>query len=170
MQDASLYFGDTTAATWFALAAMLSFVVGIKCSQLGMRADPAALALHREARAWPPRKAFVFCMVTIAIAAIFERLRLGFSDGLRQPIPCGRPGIQWAGVFALACVCAAQGRGYGYLLVVMMFLETVKGFTGYFSDFKLVFFVLILAVFFCTPRTLYLGPSSAALPSVRCLC
>ena len=143
MQDVSLVLGDTTAATWFALAAMLSLVVGMWCSQRGMSAS-AALALHREARAWSPRGAFVFCVVTIVLAAMFEVLGTLF-DGLRQPaLACS--GIQWVGIFVLACVCTAQRRGFGYLLIVTS-LEVVKGFSGYFGDFRIVFFVLIVAIF-----------------------
>ena len=143
MQDVSLVLGDTTAATWFALAAMLSLVVGMWCSKRGMSAS-AALALHREARAWSPRGAFVFCVVTIVLAAMFEVLGTLF-DGLRQPaLACS--GIQWTGIFVLACVCTAQRRGFGYLLIVTG-LEVVKGFSGYFGDFRIVFFVLIVAIF-----------------------
>ena len=46
----------------------------------------------------------------------------------------------------LACVCTAQRRGFGYLLIVTG-LEVVKGFSGYFGDFRIVFFVLIVAIF-----------------------
>ncbi len=45
----------------------------------------------------------------------------------------------------------AQRRGFGYLLAVTV-LEVVNGFTGYFSDFRLVFFVLIVATFAGGPR------------------
>src|SRR5262249_7605852 len=116
-----------------------------RCSQLGMSTfTPAALALHREAAAWSPRGAFVFCVVTIVLSAMFQVLAALF-DGLRQPaLACS--GIQWVGVFMLACVCTAQRRGFGYLLIVTG-LQVVKGFAGYFGDFRIVFFVLIVAIF-----------------------
>ena len=51
----------------------------------------------------------------------------------------------------LATVCVAQRRGFGFLLLVTC-LEVVKGFTGYFSDFKMVFFVLLVGVFSVHPK------------------
>lgn len=143
IQNVSIHIGDITAATWLALAAALSLVVGMWCGLLGMK-TPAAVALEREARAWPPRTAFVFCMVTLVLAAMFGPLS-ELSDGLRQPAVAAAR-IQWVGIFVLACVCMTQWRGFGYLLIVTG-LEVVRGFSGYFSDFRLVFFVLLVAIF-----------------------
>jgi hypothetical protein len=140
--------GDLTSATWFALAAMLSLVVGIWCGQRGTRAHPAQL-LRAEARVWSPYAAFVFCIATILLGAAFDVLG-GLSAGLRQPcLAAGR--VQWVGVFVLSCVCTAQGRGYKYLLFVVC-LEVVRGFTGFFSDFKEVFLVVLMGIFAARPK------------------
>ena len=74
-----------------------------------------------------------------------SRCSADISEGLRQAL-LAAGGVQWLGVFVLASICLAQRRGYGYLLIVTC-LEIVKGFTGYFSDFRLVFFVLLVAIF-----------------------
>jgi len=157
MQDVSLILGDTTAATWFALAAMLSLVIGMWCSQWGRGMSPVA-ALQREAQAWSVRGAFVFCIVTMVLAAMFDVLGALF-DGLRQ-LAIAAAGIQWVGVFILACACTAQRRGFGYLLI-MTGLEVVRGFSGYFGDFRIVFFVLIVSIFSAPtkhrPRILLIG-------------
>jgi hypothetical protein len=144
IENVSLRIGDVTAATWLALAAIVGLVLGLWCGQL-TRAFPAAgWALQREARSWSPRRAFVFCIVTIVLAAVFEVIG-EISEGLRQPA-LAAGGIQWVGIFVLAAVCMAQRRGFNYLLIVTC-LEVTKGFTGYFSDFRAVFFVLLIGLF-----------------------
>ena len=139
----SLNLGDPAAATWLGLAAIVSLAVGMWCGQLSKRESDASIP-EEEYLAWSPRAAFMFCMATIGLAAMFDVLS-GFFEGLRQPL-LAAAGIQWLGVFLLAGVCMAQWRGFGYLLTAT-FLEVLKGFSGYFSDFRMVFFVLIVATF-----------------------
>lgn len=143
IQDVSLQVGDIAESTWFALFAMLSLVVGMWSTQLGTNAS-AATDLHREARTWSPGSAFRFCGITIVVATGFQLLAGSFG-GLAQPA-LAASGIQWVGIFVLACVCMAQQRGYAYLAMVAC-LEVVQGFTGYFSGFRIVFYVLLLGVF-----------------------
>ena len=143
VQEVSLNIGDVAEATWLGLAAVVSLAVGMWCGQLSTR-DSAEPIPQQEFLAWSPRTAFNFCIVTIGIAAVFNVLS-GYFEGLRQPL-LAAAGIQWLGVFLLAGVCMAQWRGFGYLLTAVC-LEVVKGFTGYFSDFRLVFFVLLVAIF-----------------------
>jgi hypothetical protein len=148
IQNVSLYVGDMTAATWLALAAIIGLVLGLWCGQL-TTFPSAGAALQQEARAWSPRRAFVFCIVTIVLAAVFEVIG-EVSEGLRQPA-LAAGGIQWVGIFVLASVCMAQRRGFNYLLIVTC-LEVAKGFTGYFSDFRVVFFVLLVGLFSARSR------------------
>ena len=140
--------GDLTSATWFALAAMLSLVVGTWCGQGGTRAHPAQL-LREEARVWSPQAVFVFCIATILLGSVFDVLGELFV-GLKQPCLAASR-VQWVGIFALTCVCTAQGRGFKYLLFVVC-LEVVRGFTGFFSDFKEVFFVVFMGIFSARPK------------------
>ena len=148
IQAVSLNRIDPTSAIWFALAAMLSLVVGLWRGQLEKQARAASILLL-EAKSWSVQSAFVFCIITLSLAAVFEVLS-GLSEGLRQ-VFLAASGVQWLGVFVLATVCVAQRRGFGFLLLVTC-LEVVKGFTGYFADFKMVFFVLLVGVFSVHPR------------------
>jgi hypothetical protein len=54
-------------------------------------------------------------------------------------------------VFVLTYVCLSQRRGLAYLLVVAGF-EFVKGFGGFFADFKEVFVVLLVGVAGAAPK------------------
>ena len=148
IQAVSLYRSDPTSAIWFALAALLSLVLGLWHSQLGKK-PRAVSTLLLEAKSWNVQSAFVFCIVTLSLAAVFEVLST-VSEGLRQVFLAASE-VQWLGVFVLAAVCVAQRRGLGFLLLVTC-LEVVKGFTGYFSDFKMVFFVLLVGVFSVHPK------------------
>ncbi len=157
LQDVSLHIGDLGAATWFALAAILSLALGLWCGQLGSRPHIGS-PLQAEARAWSPKAAFEFCIATLLLAAVFDVLG-GLFAGLRQPcLAAGQ--VRWLGVFVLACVCTARRSGYKYLLIVAC-LEFVEGFTGYFSDFKTIFLVLLIGVFSVrpelTPRKIAIG-------------
>src|SRR5262245_60830143 len=39
LQEFSMYIGDTTVATWLAISAMISLVIGMWCGQKGLRAS-----------------------------------------------------------------------------------------------------------------------------------
>jgi len=152
-----LHIGDVAIATWFALAAMLCLVFGLWAGQLGLRSGLAG-QLQREARSYSPENAFTFCIMLILLAAALDVLG-SFSEGLRQPC-LALSHVRWLGVFVLACVCLARRRGYSYLAIVALF-EVIEGFTGYFSDFKSVFLVLLVAIFSIrqkmTPRKILAG-------------
>src|SRR5262249_33933491 len=115
LQDVSLHVGDLESATWFAIGSMMSAVLGLWCGQRGARPYFAS-AIQSEARLWTPRSAFLLCLVLILVAAVFELLG-GIYDGLRQPF-LALGGVQWLGVFVLACVCTVQRRGFKYLLLI----------------------------------------------------
>ena len=148
VQAVSLHRVDPTSAIWFALAAMLSLVLGLWLSQLGKKPRVASVLLP-EAKSWNVQSAFVFCIVTLSLAAVFGMLS-GLAEGSRQ-VFIAASGVQWLGVFVLASVCVAHRRGLSFLLLVIG-LQVVLGFTGYFSDFKMVFFVLLVAVFSVHPK------------------
>ena len=96
LQSVSLHIGDLSSAMWFALAAMLSLVVGIWCGQWGTRAHAAPL-LQQEARVWSPQAAFVFCIATILLATGFDMLG-AVLEGPRQRslLPVGFNGLGYS--------------------------------------------------------------------------
>jgi hypothetical protein len=141
LDDVSAHVGDITYATWFALAGVLSLAIGMRCGQGRI----AALQdLPTEAKTWSPSAAFIFCLLTVVIAFLFG-VAGNLATGLAQPALAASQ-IQWLGIFALTCVCVAQRRGYPYLLLVVG-VEVVQGFTGFFGDFKQVFIVVLIGVF-----------------------
>src|SRR5262245_40841551 len=137
LKDVS-YFGDITLATWFALAAIMSLVIGMYIGQLGTKSSASVMQL--EARSWTPRAAFVFCLVTLLLSTTV--MMVGRLDsGLQQPALAASR-IEWVGVFVLVYVCTVQRRGFAFVMFVL-FLELVKTVGGYFADFKDVFVVIL---------------------------
>jgi hypothetical protein len=142
-----LRIGDVAPAIWFALAAILSLVVGMWRGQSG--APNSYSLLQLEARAWSPRAAFFFFLLTLLLSVAFDELG-SITSGLGQPAQAAAA-IEWVGVFAVAFVCITQRRGYTYLALVVLF-EVAKGFGGFFSDFKTVFFVTFIALIATSPK------------------
>jgi hypothetical protein len=116
--------GGVTSAIWFALAGMLSLVVGMWCGQLG--AKPYAAVLQQEGRRWSVRNAFIFFLATLLLSTVFTFI--GFlAEGLRQPgLAASR--IEWVGVFVVAYVSAVHRRGR-YILFILCF-EVLKGYSN----------------------------------------
>lgn len=88
-------------------------------------------------------------MATMLLAAAFRLLGELFGE-LAQPfLAVSR--VQWVGIFVLTCVCSARRRGLQYVLFVIC-LEVIQGFTGFFSDFKEVFIVVLLGILATRPK------------------
>jgi hypothetical protein len=139
---------DLEYATWVALGAVLCLTLGMSAGSAGPPIWQPAVA-QAEARTWPPEIAFVFFLVTFALELLFTELST-ISEGARQIFLAGS-NIRWIGVFLLTYVCLSQQRGFGYLLVVVG-IELVVGFLGFFGGFRDVFFVLFVAVASARPR------------------
>ena len=134
---------DVNSAIWFGLSAMLVLAVGMRCADLGGAARSPAL-LQRDAKVWSPKTAFLFCIGTMVLGAVFN-LFGEFVESLKQPFLAASR-VQWIGVFVLTCVCITHRSGYKYLLLIVC-AEVISGFSGYFGDFKEVFFIVLLGLF-----------------------
>ncbi|AMN43747.1 hypothetical protein [Rhodoplanes sp. Z2-YC6860] len=148
IEEVSLYIGNLTTATWFALGGLTSFVIGLLISRLGFQ-EPNS-ALHYEAKTLSVRKTFFFCCFVTALSTVFERLA-EVSAGLTQAM-LAASGIQWIGVFMLTCVCFAQRQGKIKYWLPIVTIEIIKGFTGFFGDFRLVFFVILVGIASAAPK------------------
>jgi hypothetical protein len=139
---------DIEYATFVALGAVLCLILGMKVGHAGS-ALPSSVAAQKEARNWSPRDAFRFCLVTLGISLVFTQLS-ALSEGTRQLFLAGA-GIQWLGLFLLAYVCLSQKSGLGFFLAAVA-LEVALGFTGFFGQFKEVFYVLFVAFAAAKPK------------------
>src|ERR1019366_529534 len=139
---------DLENATLVALGGVFCLILGMSLGDAGPAVWSPEVA-QAEARSWSPRSAFRFFVVTLGIGSFFGLLST-LSEGVRQLFLAGA-GIQWIGIFLLAYVCLLQRRGFSYLLVAVG-IEITIGFTGYFGEFRNVFFALFVAFASVRPK------------------
>lgn len=144
----SEYGVDLEYATPFALGAVFCLVLGMSLGNTGPPIWPTEVA-QVEARSWSPRSAFRVFVVTLILGSAFGALS-GLSESVRQLFLAGA-NIQWIGMFLLAYVCLSQKRGFSYLLVATG-VEIAIGFTGFFGEYKTVFYALFLAFASARPK------------------
>ena len=69
---------DREYATWVALGAVFCLILGMRLGQAGSAIWPPSLA-RAEARAWSPKVAFVFFLITLAMDIVFTRIQRVFG-------------------------------------------------------------------------------------------
>jgi hypothetical protein len=139
---------DLENATYVALGGIFCLILGMSLGDTGPPVWSPVVA-QAEARNWSPRSAFRFFVVTFGIGSLFDLLST-LSEGVRQIFLAGA-GIQWIGIFLLAYVCLSQKRGFSYLLGAVG-IEVAIGFTGFFGEFRNVFFALFAAIVSARPK------------------
>lgn len=139
---------DLEYATFVALGGVLCLILGMSLGNAGSSFWSPADA-QAEALRWSPRTAFRFWLVSLVLSLFFLELS-SLSEGVRQLFLAGT-GLQWIGVFLLAFVCLSQKRGLSYFLVAIG-TEVALGFTGFFGQFKEVFYVLFVAFAVARPK------------------
>jgi hypothetical protein len=93
---------DVNSAIWFGLSAMLVLAVGMRCADLGGAARSPAL-LRRDAKVWSPKTAFLFCIGTMVLGAVFVFFGEVFQPLMQPFFAISR--VRWIGVFVLTCAC-----------------------------------------------------------------
>lgn len=162
MNSLSEYGVNLEGATWVALGGVLCLILGMSLGNAGPAIWSPTVA-QAEARKWSPRSAFRFFLVTLVIGVFFGWLSL-LSEAVRQ-LFLAAAGIQWIGIYVLAYVCLSQKRGISYLLTAVG-IEVALGFTGFFSEFKVVFFVLFIAFASARPKLNILSVVAIAVTAV----
>ncbi len=143
------YYGvDFEYTTFIALGAVLCLILGMSIGNSGHSFWSPADA-QAEARRWSPRSGFRFWLVTLGLSLFFSALS-ALSEGVRQLFLAGA-GIQWIGLFLLAYICLSQKRGLSYFLFAVG-SEVALGFSGFFGEFKEVFYVLFVAFAAARPK------------------
>ena len=141
-------FGQTDLAIWLSFVGLLALAVGMRLGLAGLPAvDLRATAVEIDAlsldRLW----------LAYAIAFIGKegiRLVAWLVPGLTQAL-LAFGDLRWFFFFLCAYGALAQRRRYA-MLTFAVALEVVFGFTGFFSAFKEVFFVLLIAYLTVRPK------------------
>lgn len=137
--DESLYIVE---ATWLTLAGLLAVALGIRAGA-GKPTGPGHRARLAElANGLSVPRLFLVCLAAILLSNIMSAFAFAFG-GLAQPI-LALANFHWAIVYLLAYTVLTQNRGHRQLLLVFA-LELTLGFLGFFSEFKTVLIIVLLA-------------------------
>lgn len=128
-------------AVWLCYGSLLVLAVGMASyfKLRGKNMGDLHLANQSKELSLPRLFAFYVVGVFASAALVYISSRAGT---LRQPILAFAT-IKWLPVFLLAWTTLQHRRDVSYLLIVVGF-EIVLGFTGYFSTFKSILFLLII--------------------------
>jgi hypothetical protein len=134
------YGPDVYRAYWYSMASLLVFAVAFRVC-LGALPAPPDHQLN-EHRSWPPMLLFYLYLVTSALSFVLFPIA-GLSPGIAQPV-LAVGSLKFVAMFMLFATALSTGNGIN-LLVAVVLIEIISGFSGLFSGFKTVFIILFLA-------------------------
>lgn len=133
-------------AILLSLLATLSIAAGMRL----VMGRPGADVLDRltaDARTLSTGRLAALTVLAWTVASLAEAFA---PTVLRQPV-VAIGNLQWVFLFALACAVFVQRRGY-LILGLIVLAQLVVGFTGFFSGFKSVLFLLLIAALTVRPE------------------
>jgi hypothetical protein len=132
---------ELTVATWLSIVAVLVLAVGIRLGYI-RAGRPQRGELESDGAKMDINKIAVLYGVSVVVAGASNAVAWRVSS-LTQPL-LAVASLKWAVVFLLCYTVLHQRRGYR-LLVGCMALEFALGLFGIYSNFKSVFFVVVIA-------------------------
>lgn len=136
------YGARVETATWLTLAGVLAVALGMRLGVGRNYGEVARASVVRIASLLSVRRLFVASLAGIALSMVASRFAY-VIPGLVQPI-LALTLLRWVVEFVFAYTVLAQHRGFGLLALVFV-VEVAIGFLGFFSDFKTVLIVMLLA-------------------------
>jgi hypothetical protein len=128
-------------ATWLSIVAVLVLAVGIRLGYIRGGTSQRA-ALESDAAKMDIGKIGILYGVSVVLAGVLSAMAWRLPS-VTQPL-LAIAALKWAVVFLLCYTVLHQRRGYGVLLTCIG-VEFAMGLFGIFSNFKDVFFVLVVA-------------------------
>ncbi len=130
-------------AIWLSLVGLLVIAVAIHLLMRRVPLKPHA-ELSYEAKQYSIPSLFRLYLIFAAVITLIFPILYGIAPPLRT-VFLGLSGLKWVIYFMLAYVVLVRKEYYS-LLVTATLIEIAIGFSGFFSDFRVVFIVLFLAV------------------------
>ena len=151
---------QTARAIWLSLAGLLVLAVGIRV--VLQRLPPNDIdAIRKRAEAFSIQKAFVlYLALSIGLTAIYQSV--GYWSSFRQVLLAVSL-LKWSGFYLLAYLVFLRREKYAFFLAAFA-IEFIGGI-GFFSGFKEVVFVSVIA-FFSVGRRLTVGSAIKGLAVV----
>lgn len=129
-------------ATWLTLAGIMTVAVGMRWGAGRPSGEKHAHAVTAVATKLSVERLTAATLIAIVFSILVGGIAFSVP-GLAQPL-LALVSLRWVLVFVLTFTVLAQRRGYRWLLVVLA-IEVVVGFMGYFSGFRDVLVVMLLA-------------------------
>jgi hypothetical protein len=132
---AGVYGADVSRAFWYSLASIVTLALAFRIV-LGSARGPTQQEFHAHER-WQAADLIKVYFAAVAASLVFTFVaRLG--GGLDQPMGAAAQ-IKVVALYLLCTYVFTTGKGVSMLLAMILF-EILIGFTGFFSDFRVVFF------------------------------
>lgn len=142
VQELNIYQGNVEKAIWLSMIALALLALGMRLALARYKTANAELA-RSEAMLFLPNRLWRFYLVSVILSiAMLAVARV--VPGITQ-IALALTNIKWAVYFILAYVCFLR-PAWLHLLLMAFGIELALGLGAYFSSFKTVFFVTILAL------------------------
>ena len=136
-----MYGQELYRAFWYSMASLVVLAIALRlCLGTLPVPSPAQLYAHRR---WPLRTLFYLYLGAVPLAALMTPLSYALGSSLSQPV-MALASLKYVIIFMLFATALSTGTG-SRLIVVVLVIEMVIGFTGLFSGFKSVFIALLVA-------------------------
>jgi hypothetical protein len=153
-------------ATWLSLGGLIVLALAIRLANLN-RPPMNTQALHAEIRSYKySRVVGAYCLAQCANLT-FDGMIFNYP-GLAQALLAASQ-LRWVFFFILTVTTLVRNRGYGFLIMATTF-EILLGFTSFFSDFRVVFFVLVVAYLMVRPRISAMMVTTVTMVSFLLIC
>jgi hypothetical protein len=129
-------------AAWLSLMGVVCLAAGVHCSLRNHRLSDLQ-QFQQEALNLDRFKLFVACFVGLGFSLLITQISF-LAGGFRQPV-LALASLKWVPIFLLAWTTLQVRRDRGYLLAVVL-VEVILGFSGYFSGFKNILFLLLVVI------------------------
>lgn len=133
--------GNIEKATWLSMTALAVLALGMRLALVRYKSANAELA-RSESLLFSPTRLWLFYLVATALSVVI--LSAAWLIPAITQIALALAKLKWAVYFILAYVCFLRPERL-YLLLMAFGIELAVSLGAYFSSFKTVFFVTILA-------------------------
>jgi hypothetical protein len=129
-------------ATWLSMAGVLVLGIGMRVA-LGSGNRNMAHEAQSETRSLQIRRLFIWYLIAFVFFSFLGRVAFSIPQ-LTQPLLAFRT-LHWVLVYLVAYSVFINRKDYMFLVLVVI-LEVLTGFLGFFGGFKDVFFVMLVAL------------------------
>jgi len=133
---------NVVEATWLSLFGLLVVAAGARMAAGPNYANVSQPVISSHVAQLSVRRLFFACLISIVLAAMMGIAAFIFR-GLSQPILIAS-WLHWIIVYIFAYTVLSQKRGYGALGLIFA-VEILIGFLGFFSQFKVILMIFLLA-------------------------